>query len=90
MQEAAVWGAEKAELHRLLRSVQKEVSSSQFSLVLQPCMSCILEVITKFWPALLMLNIYFTSINYLLTASKKVTNKNKCDLYQRITADLAS
>jgi len=27
-QEAAVWGAEKAELHRLLRSVQKEVSSS--------------------------------------------------------------
>jgi hypothetical protein len=28
MQEAAVWGAEKAELHRLLRNVQKEVSSS--------------------------------------------------------------
>lgn len=28
MQEAAVWGAEKAELQKLLRSVQKEVSSS--------------------------------------------------------------
>jgi len=27
-QEAAVWGAEKAELHKLLRSVQKEVSIS--------------------------------------------------------------
>jgi len=27
-QEAAVWGAEKAELHTLLRSVQKEVSIS--------------------------------------------------------------
>jgi hypothetical protein len=28
MQEAAVWGAEKAELQKLLRSVQEEVSSS--------------------------------------------------------------
>jgi hypothetical protein len=42
MQEAALWGAEKAELHKLFRSVQKEVSSSFATIFSNYSILCVL------------------------------------------------
>jgi hypothetical protein len=42
MQEAAVWDAEKAELQKLFRSVQKEVSSSFAKIFSDSSIVCVL------------------------------------------------